>query len=133
MRILVIFLITSLMLSCVGDSSDGTYCASIERYNPKTTKQSSYTLTVKLKKNKLVQINWPNGGHSDEEDFRPPSISNKKTSFSDYSGTQYKVELIKKSLDCFESDLKQCSAITKKGKRCQNKTGRKSGICWHHD
>ena len=113
---------------------DGTYCAEVDRYNPKTGKQSSYTLTVEIEDNKIVQINYPNGGYSDSGEFKPAKISNRSASFSDFDDVQFSVDVFKKGADCFSNVAKayQCASSTKSGKRCKNKTDNKDGRCHLH-
>lgn len=131
----IIILLTIFNLGCSQASlTDGTYCASVDRYNPKTQKESNYTLTVEVKDRKIIQMNYPNGGHTDSEQFKPPTIENKSTSFSDYRGVQFSVDILKGGEDCFSNVAKayQCTGKTKKGTRCKNKTDNKSGKCWKH-
>jgi len=130
----VLFL--SVFLTTFGLSqTDGIYCAAVERYNPRTQKESSYTLTVDIKNKLLMRLYFPNGGYMDYNDFEPVKVKNNKTSFSDFKGIQFKVELIKKGTDCFDAfpKLKRCTAYTKSGARCKNKTRNKSGRCYLHD
>jgi hypothetical protein len=136
MKINSLILILALhLLSCKG-STDGDFCADIEIYNPSTGKESSYRSIVTLKGNTLYEIHWPNGGHSDDEDFGYPEFDNDmKTSFSDNRNRQYRVKLVKRGKDCFDGypPLVQCSGITDEGRRCKNKTGNESGRCWRHE
>ncbi len=125
-----------LLISCnISTISDGVYCVEVERYNPRTLKESSYTLTAEVKNEKLVRLYFPNGGYIDYDDFNPSNISSGTTSFSDFRGVQFKVKIIKKGTDCFDAfpELKRCTAITKSGERCKNKTRNKSGRCYLHD
>ena len=113
--------------------SDGTYCAETSRYNPRTQKQSTYTQTVEVKNDEVVQLNWPNGGYSDSDDFEAKRIIGGKASLKDFSGVLYTVKILKKGSDCFGGiELVQCSGYTKSGNRCRNKTGHKSGKCHVH-
>lgn len=129
--ILILFL--QIIVSCNGQSN-GTYCADVDRYNPKTGTESTYRLTVGVENQKVVRLNWPNGGHSDSKDFAPVRISNNKVLFRTYDGVQFRIQLLKKGTDCFNSVSKsvQCSATTKSGARCRNKTDNESGKCWVH-
>jgi aryl-phospho-beta-D-glucosidase BglC (GH1 family) len=124
-----------LLASCQSSVLDGTYCAEIDRYNPKTGKESAYTLLVDIDDNFLDAVHWPNGGHSDSDDFGSVKFDSKTVSFSDNKGTQYKIEITGNDSNCFPdgSTLKQCTGIKSNGKRCKNKTGRPSGFCWRHD
>lgn len=114
--------------------TNGTYCAEVHRYNPKTGKESSYTLTIEISKGKLVQMNYPNGGHSDSGDFRPPVVKNGTVSFSDFNDVSFSVDVGRKGSDCFNNVAmaKRCIAMTKGGARCKNKTDNKSGKCSKH-
>lgn len=134
-NILIAFAFLVFLSSCSNkELSNGTYCADVMRYNPKTGKESSYTLTVEISNGKLVQMDYPNGGHSDSGDFKPPTVKNSSVSFSDFNGANFSVDITEKGTDCFETNkLSQCAAYTKKGSRCKNKTPNKSGKCWKHD
>ena len=127
---------TILFLLCTvakAQYSDGTYCAETSRYNPRTQKQSTYTQTVELEDEKVVQLNWPSGGYSDADDFEAKPIIGGKASLKDFSGILYTVKIIKKGTDCFAGiELVQCSGETKSGSRCKNKTGDRSGRCHLH-
>lgn len=122
------------MIRCTS-VENGTYCADIDYYNPRTTTQSSYRLTVGVSDGKLVRINFPNGGHIDESDFNPPDISSKSASFKSYENRQYKVKLVKRGNDCFKGLEKpeRCNGVTKSGSRCKHLTDNESGLCWQHE
>ncbi len=129
---LLIFVIGSFY--CTSQFSSGTYCADVERYNPKTYSSSSYRLKADVSGGKITRIYWPNGGHLDESDFRPVSIEDRQSSFADTLGQQYKITLLKKGNDCFNDVLKayQCKALTKSGRRCKNMTDNDDGRCYVH-
>ena len=112
-----------------------TFCADVKRYNPKTHKESEYRLTVLMEGEMLIQLNWPNGGHLDSDDFPPSKVINSETSFSDFNLIQYSIRILKKGGDCFDdvARARQCIANTKSGNRCKNKTDNKSGRCWVHN
>lgn len=76
---------------------DGSYCAEIQYYNPKTCTRSTYTLPIDVKDNKLVKINWSNGGWLDETHFTPPNISTGEASFTTDRGYKYQVKIINKN------------------------------------
>lgn len=130
---LYMFISIILFLSCANSNSVQRYCAEIDRYNPKTYKESHYTLIVELQGNVLEKINYPNGGYSDNEDFGFPVFSDKIATFKDKKGVDYTIRLIKKGDDCFEKDnLKRCMGKNKDGTRCNNKTGSGGLHCrWH--
>jgi hypothetical protein len=76
--------------------SDGTWCADVEYYNPRTGTDNSYTLDVEVEDGELVQINWPNGGWLDESHFSPEDISSGKCSFTSDKEYEYTVTLNEK-------------------------------------
>ncbi|MCX6187857.1 MAG: hypothetical protein NTU43_12860 [Bacteroidetes bacterium] len=46
---------------------DGTYSATVEYNNPETGYSATYTLDVEVQDCQIVQINFPNDGHLDED------------------------------------------------------------------
>lgn len=46
---------------------DGTHSATVDYYNPKTGYSESYTLDVEVEDGEVNQINFPKGGHLDED------------------------------------------------------------------
>jgi hypothetical protein len=85
MKYLFVFLLMSLLLSCVNDDypvegqskdgfEDGTYCADITYYNPNTGNSNDYILEVEVSNNQIYQINFNNGGWLDSEHMSPESI-----------------------------------------------------------
>jgi hypothetical protein len=76
---------------------DGTYCAEIEYYNPKTSAHSSYTLPIEVEDEELIKINFSNGGWLDESHFIAPDISYGIASFVDDKGREFEVEILKSS------------------------------------
>ena len=134
-RLTNIILMLLIYTSVIGQYTDGTYCAAVQQYNPRTYKQSSYTLTVGIDDSHVIRIDWPNGGHLDTDHFTAAEIQNGFAVFVDDRGHQYKVNIIKKGSDCWEggSALVRCSGTTKSGSRCKNKTGNISAKCWRHE
>ncbi len=130
---LIYFLI--FFLACQTSTYDGTYCSDIIRYNPKTGKESSYTLLIDIDDNYLDAIHWPSGGHSDSDDLGVVKFKSNTVSFSDPKGVQYKIKITGDDDNCFPngSKLVRCSGIKKNGKQCKNKTGKPSGLCWRHE
>lgn len=130
-----ILLLSFLFITCSVSYPDGIYCVEVDRYNPRTQKESSYTLTAEVKDEKIIKLFFPNGGYMDYDDFEPSKISDGSTSFSDFNNVQFKVSIIKKGTDCFSAfpDLKRCSANNKSGTRCKNKTRNESGRCYLHE
>ena len=74
--------------------SDGSYCADIEYYNPRTGTNSTYNLTVDIEDGKLVKIYWPNGGWLDESHYSGVEISDSgDASFESDKGYQYTLHI----------------------------------------
>ncbi len=46
---------------------DGTHSATVDYYNPETGYSESYTLDVEVENGEVNEINFPNGGHLDED------------------------------------------------------------------
>ncbi|SEI96275.1 hypothetical protein SAMN04488018_1082 [Myroides marinus] len=80
--------------------SDGTYCAEVEYYNPRTGTSSTYELDVEVEDGNLVQINWPNGGWLDETHFTSEDITSGSCSFSSDRGVEYTVTLLSEGGGC---------------------------------
>jgi len=55
---------------------DGFYEATVNYYNPKTSHTATYTLDVDVVDCQVVQINFPNGGHLDEDHITAADIDN---------------------------------------------------------
>ena len=73
---------------------DGTYCADVTYYNPKTGTRNTYTLTVDVENNELTVIHWPNGGWLDDTHFSPEQLDSEGTcSFNTYEGMQYDIDI----------------------------------------
>ena len=131
----LVLLFLSILGLCCTSMKDEIYCADVNRYNPNTQFEATYRLKVKIEKGKLVQINWPSGGHIDAKDFLPPKISDSKTTFSDFDGIQYSIVLAENGLDCFGNVplARRCKGITLKGTRCENMTDNVNVFCHHHN
>jgi hypothetical protein len=114
--------------------ADGTYCADVKRYNPTTGRSSQYKLTLELVGQRLVQMNFPNGGHTDSGEFDPPRIVNGSATFNDYRGVQFSVDIVGTGTDCLQSAAKatRCTGTTKSGTRCKNMTDNGSSRCFQH-
>lgn len=72
---------------------DGKYSANIDYYNPETGTSSTYTLNVKVRNERLVEIEWENGGWLDETHFSSVDISDGRASFTDDRGREFDVKL----------------------------------------
>ena len=129
------FIISFLFLmSCGNAQYNGTYCVDVDYYNPNTGTQSSYRLIAIASNNKLVQLNFPNGGDLDIKDFGNVKFKDKTAIAIVGSGKSYRVKILKAGNDCF-SDVpiaKRCKGYTKSGERCKNKTDNRSGFCHKH-
>lgn len=134
MRPLFLFLILFCFTSC-SSQTDGIYCAEVDYYNSRTMKESHYTLTAEVLNGKLIQLNFPSGGHIDEEDFGMAKFDDNNTTVARLEGGKnYKITLTQKGTDCFNNvpRAKQCQGTTTKGRRCKNMTDNPSGFChWH--
>lgn len=77
--------------------SDGTWCASVEYYNPNTGNTNVYTLNVEVENGQLMVIHWPNGGWLDDSHFDPEPLDHDGTiSFESDKGYEYTVTLTNK-------------------------------------
>jgi hypothetical protein len=114
---------------------DGTYCADVRYYNSSTGKRSSYTLTVVVSNNEIIELHWPNGGKLDGDDFAgAPLDENGYASFTNKKGYEYQVQLVGPSEGCFSGVpmAKQCKGKTKSGSRCKHMTDNSTQLCWQH-
>lgn len=102
-KILSILFFISLLIGC--NNANGTHCAEVKYYNPKTGTRSVYTLKVEVKKNKLAVIYWPSGGWLDDSHFIPPKISNGIARFRSDKGVEYEVTIVDEE-DCTNRKLK---------------------------
>lgn len=73
--------------------ANGTWCADVEYYNPKTGTRNRYQLDVEVEDNELTEIEWPNGGWLDESHFTAEDISDGECSFTSDRGYEYTVTL----------------------------------------
>lgn len=113
---------------------NGTYCALVAYENPNTGTKSSYTLTVNVVNNEISTIDFPNGGHLDNEIHDASINSSGESSFTLENGKKYTVQITASSDDCFKNVPKaiRCKGITKKGTQCENLTDNPNGLCWQH-
>lgn len=74
--------------------ADGDYCAQVEYYNPKTRHSAVYTLNVKVRDNRLVEIYWPNGGWYDSSHFTPADIEDGDAEFVSDRNVEYRVVIL---------------------------------------
>jgi hypothetical protein len=122
--------------SSEGKYPDGIYCAEVKYHNPNTGTHSSYKLTVTVKNNEVIQVDFPNGGRLDNSNFRDSFLNNEGyTHFVANSGYKYSVQIIGNASECFAPNVpqaKQCRGITKSGTRCKHMTDNANGLCWQH-
>jgi hypothetical protein len=115
--------------------SDGTYCAEVSYSNSNTGTNSTYTLTVEVENNEVTQINWPNGGWTDNDHFYGAELDeNGYASFTSDSGYDYEIEIIGEAHGCF-TDVpmaQQCFGMTEEGGQCENMTDNPNRLCWQH-
>lgn len=79
---------------------DGTYCAEIEYYNPKTGTRSTYKLNVEVEDNEVTVIYWGNGGWLDSDHFYPEELdSDGYCSFTTDRGYEYEVRILGEECD----------------------------------
>lgn len=75
---------------------DGSYCAKVRYENPKNGFSNDYLLKVEVSKNKLVRINFANGGWLDESHFNPSAINKDlSTSFTTDKGVKFTCQIVK--------------------------------------
>lgn len=80
---------------------DGRYCAEVKYYNPHSGKKSTYTLPIEVEDNKLVKIEFTNGGWLDDSHFTPPSPNDDEFfKFTDDRGYEYEVAILKDEDEC---------------------------------
>jgi hypothetical protein len=114
---------------------DDTYCAEVEYYNPNTGTRSTYTLTVEVQSNEIVEINFPNGGWLDNDHFSGADLEEDGTaSFTSDRGYQYEITIVGHSSNCFENVPRavQCRGETEDGEQCEHMTDNPNGLCWQH-
>lgn len=77
-----------------GKYKDGTYCATVEYYNPNTGTRNSYDLSVEVEDGELTVIHWPNGGWLDDSHFTPEELDEDgSVSFTSDKGYEYTVTI----------------------------------------
>jgi hypothetical protein len=58
---------------------DGTYCATVQYYNPATGTNRTYTLNVEVESNEVTKIYFSNGGYLDNSHINPETLSSSGT------------------------------------------------------
>jgi hypothetical protein len=128
-----LFMVIFTIPSCKKSPPDGNYCAKVIFQNPDVKKQSTYTLIVEVKDNKLIDISFPEE-HYDQSQIKPTEIpSDGKVTVVSQSGSVYRVEMKGPAEKCMNAvNMVQCKGLSKDGKRCKRFTGNKNGLCWQH-
>jgi hypothetical protein len=73
---------------------DGTYCADVTYYNPNTGTKSDYVLKVDVAGNKVVKINFGNGGWLDSDYITPKLLDdNGKCTLTTDRNYEYSVKI----------------------------------------
>jgi len=117
------------------DYPDNKYCANINYYNPNTGRHSTYRLTVDVADNKVIQLDFPNGGVLDEDHFNAPVLNEEgEASFTNDKGYEYEVLILGQTDNCFDGVpmAEQCEGTTRRGLRCKHLTDNANKLCWQH-
>lgn len=82
---------------------DGSYCAEVSYYNPKTGTTNKYTLKVDVDNNKVEKIYFGNGGWLDSDHMTPKELDSDGECklFSD-AGAQYWVKITDRSCSHYD-------------------------------
>lgn len=73
---------------------EGTHCADVTYYNPKTGTRNTYSLNVEVENHEVTVIHWPNGGWLDESHFSPQELNRSgHCSFRSDKGYQFDVQI----------------------------------------
>ena len=128
-----LFLAILAIPACKKKPPDGNYCAKVMYQNPAVNKQSSYTLIVEVKDNKLMDISFPEE-HYDQSEIKATEIpTDGKVTVVSKSGNVYKVEMKGPAEECLNAvNMLQCKGLSKDGRRCKRFTSNKNGLCWQH-
>jgi hypothetical protein len=85
--------------------NDGYYCARVNYYNPRTETKSEYRLTVSVEDNKVISIEFHNGGWLDESHFEAPKLNfNGEAKFTTDRNNVYKIKILEKDECEYEED-----------------------------
>lgn len=116
--------------------SDGRYCALVTYNNPATGANSTYSLIVDCDDQKLLSIQWPQGGQLDTTHFEPVKFTSDSVAIVQMvKNKNYRVKIIGDEAYCserFEGVLSRCNGTTKSGQRCKRLTDNKNGFCYQH-
>jgi hypothetical protein len=73
---------------------DGTYSATVDYNNSETGHSATYTLDVEVQDCQIVQINFPNGGYSDEDHISAAHIDeNGNANVEGEDGKTYEIQI----------------------------------------
>lgn len=73
---------------------DGTHSATVDYYNPNTGYSQSYTLDVEVENGEVNQINFPQGGHLDEDHINAEELDEDgRASVYGDNGSSYDITL----------------------------------------
>jgi len=73
---------------------DGTYSATVDYNNPETGYSATYTLDVEVQDCQVVQIDFPSGGHLDEDHISPADLDEDgHASVDGEDGKTYEVQI----------------------------------------
>lgn len=114
---------------------DNKYCANVQYNNPRTGTHSTYRLTVNVADNKVIQLDFPNGGVLDEDHFNAPVLNEEgEASFTNDKGYEYEVLILGQTDNCFVGIpmAEQCEGTTRRGLRCKHLTDNANKLCWQH-
>lgn len=133
-KFLILFVIIIFIPGCKKTPPDGSYCAKVIYAQTGAKKQSSYTLIVEVKDNKLIDISFPEE-HYDQSEIRSTEIpKDGKFTVVSQSGNVYKIEMKGPAEECLNAvNMLQCKGKSKDGQRCKRLTSNKSGFCWQHE
>jgi hypothetical protein len=82
---------------------DGTYCADVEYYNPRTGTRNTYELNVDVENNQVTVIHFPNGGWMDDDHITPEDLDvDGKCTYTSDRNNEYTIQI--KGPECSYSD-----------------------------
>ena len=72
---------------------NGTYPAVVNYNNSKTGFSKTYTLNVEVEDCQVIQINFPNGGHLDEDHISPGDIDENGNAYLSEENKNYEIQI----------------------------------------
>lgn len=124
-----------IILSCtlVDLSAQKEYCATIDKYDILSKKESSHIAMVIVNETLLVSIKWIDNTVINEDYFGHAVFYNNTATFNDTNQKQYRITLKESANNCFEKLITyQCQSKVVNDKICGKKTNCKSLRCWAH-